>query len=58
MDGNGCVVSFILLCVDGLSSYVTDFKKVFRNPIHTGKAWRPNLEQQQGLLLGQSLPLA
>ncbi|WP_040334209.1 DDE-type integrase/transposase/recombinase [Candidatus Magnetobacterium casense] len=56
----------ILVCVDGLSSYVTAFKKVFRTPIHTepapdlnrGKVGRPHLEPQQGLLLGQSLPLA
>ncbi len=47
------ISSSILLCVDGLSSYVTAFKKVFRNPIHTGKAGRPHLEPQQGLLLGQ-----
>jgi len=43
----------ILVCVDGLASYVTAFRRVFRRPVHTGKPGRPRLEAEQGLLLGQ-----
>ncbi len=43
----------ILVCVDGLSSYVTAFLRVFRNPIYTGLRGRPRLVLAQGLLLGQ-----
>ena len=31
----------ILVCVDGLASYVTAFLKIFREPIHTGRRGRP-----------------
>lgn len=43
----------ILVCVDGLASYVTAFVKGFRHPVRTGKVGRPPLEEEQGLLLGQ-----
>jgi len=43
----------ILVCVDGLASYVTAFLRVFRHPIPTGKRGRPRLVVEQGLLLGQ-----
>lgn len=43
----------ILVCVDGLSSYVTAFLRVFRNPVYTGKRGRPRLVIERGLLLGQ-----
>jgi transposase-like protein len=43
----------ILVCVDGLSSYVSAFRKVFRRPVLTGKAGRPRLEAEEGLLIGQ-----
>ncbi len=43
----------ILVCVDGLSSYVTAFLRVFRNPVHTGRRGRPRLVLAQGLRLGQ-----
>lgn len=33
----------LLLCVDGLASYVSTIKQVFRNPIFTGKPGRPRL---------------
>jgi hypothetical protein len=33
----------ILVCVDGLASYVTAFLKIFRQPIHTGRRGRPRL---------------
>ena len=42
-----------LVCVDGLASYVTAFVRVFRDPVHTGKAGRPRLAAIPGLLLGQ-----
>ncbi|HLE80719.1 MAG TPA: hypothetical protein VJA25_05470 [Dehalococcoidia bacterium] len=43
----------ILVCVDGLSSYVTAFLRVFRKPVRTGRKGRPRLVLEKGLLLGQ-----
>ncbi len=43
----------ILVCVDGLSSYVTAFLQLFRNPVHTSRRGRPRLVLAQGLMLGQ-----
>src|SRR5918999_2623220 len=43
----------ILVCVDGLASYVTAFLHVFRDPVHTGHRGRPRLVLEEGLLLGQ-----
>jgi uncharacterized membrane protein (UPF0136 family) len=43
----------ILVCVDGLASYVTCFLRVFRHPIYTGKRGRPRLVIEPGLLIGQ-----
>jgi transposase-like protein len=43
----------LLVCVDGLSSYVTAFRRVFRNPVHTGRRGRPRLVLAAGLQLGQ-----
>jgi transposase-like protein len=43
----------ILVCVDGLSSYVTAFLRVFRNPIRTGKVGRPRLVLEKTLMLGR-----
>jgi hypothetical protein len=37
------VTPAILVCVDGLASYVTVFLKVFRQPIRTGRRGRPRL---------------
>jgi len=49
-----CAVSAaILVCVDGLASYVTAFRRVFRRPVHTGRRGRPRLIAEPGLLLGQ-----
>ncbi len=49
-----CALSMgILVCVDGLASYVTAFLRVFRNPVHTGRRGRPRLVLEKGLLLGQ-----
>ena len=43
----------ILVCVDGLASYVTAFVRVFRHRVHTGRPGRPRLEEEPGLLIGQ-----
>ena len=43
----------LLVCVDGLSSYVTAFRRVFRNPVHTGRRGRPRLVLAAGFQLGQ-----
>jgi transposase-like protein len=43
----------ILVCVDGLASYVTAVLRVFRHPVYTGRRGRPRLVLAQGLLLGQ-----
>src|SRR5512144_1996143 len=43
----------LLVCVDGLASYVTAFVRVFRDPVHTGRVGRPRLAAIPGLLLGQ-----
>jgi transposase-like protein len=43
----------ILVCVDGLSSYVTAFRRAFRHPVRTGRRGRPRLEPDPGFLLGQ-----
>jgi transposase-like protein len=43
----------ILVCVDGLASYVTAFRQGFRHRVLTGKPGRPRLEAEAGLLIGQ-----
>jgi transposase-like protein len=43
----------LLVCVDGLASYVTAFARVFRDPARTGRRGRPRLVAIPGLLLGQ-----
>jgi transposase-like protein len=43
----------LLVCVDGLASYVTAFTRVFRDPMRTGQPGRPRLKALPGLLLGQ-----
>lgn len=42
-----------LISVDGLASYVTAVRRVFRRPIYTGKPGRPRLKPEEGWLLGQ-----
>ncbi len=41
----------ILVCVDGLSSYVTAFRRAFRVPVRTGRPGRPRLVLPDGFLL-------
>jgi transposase-like protein len=43
----------VLVCVDGLSSYITAFRRVFRDPVHTGRRGRPRLVLAAGFQLGQ-----
>ena len=43
----------VLVCVDGLASYVTAFLRVFRTPVYTGRRGRPRLVLAAGFLLGQ-----
>ena len=43
----------LLVCVDGLASYVTAFGRVFRTPVYTGRRGRPRLVLAAGFLLGQ-----
>jgi len=43
----------LLICVDGLASYVTAVSRVFRDPVRTGRRGRPRLVPTAGLLLGQ-----
>jgi hypothetical protein len=43
----------ILVCVDGLASYVTAFPKVFRQPVSTGRRGRPRLILPDGFQLAQ-----
>lgn len=43
----------LLLCFDGLSSYLTACRQVFRSPLHTGKPGRPRLLPWPDICLGQ-----
>jgi hypothetical protein len=43
----------ILVCVDGLASYVTAFLKVFRQPVYTGRRGRPRLVLPDGFQFAQ-----
>jgi hypothetical protein len=47
------VTPAILVCVDGLASYVTAFPKVFRQPVYTGRRGRPRLILPDGFQLAQ-----
>jgi transposase-like protein len=43
----------LLICVDGLASYVTAFWRAFREKAHTGRRGRPPYRLRGGVLLGQ-----
>ena len=50
----GCAMTpAILVCVDGLASYVTAFLKVFRQPVYTGRRGRPRLVLPDGFQFAQ-----
>jgi transposase-like protein len=43
----------LLICVDGLASYVTAFGRAFREKVYTGRRGRPPYRLPRGVLLGQ-----
>jgi len=43
----------LLLCFDGLSSYLSACRQVFRSPLRTGKPGRPRLIPWPDICLGQ-----
>jgi hypothetical protein len=45
----------LLLCTDGLRSYVTQARRVFRDPRRTGRRGRPRLVLPAGLMLAQAV---
>ena len=45
----------LLLCVDGLRSYVTQARHVFREPARIGKPGRPRLALPAGLMIAQAV---
>ncbi len=51
--GLGGVGTGLLVCVDGLASYVTAFRRAFRVPVRTGRIGRPRLVLPEGFLFGQ-----
>jgi hypothetical protein len=53
--GAGGVGTGLLVCVDGLASYVTAFRRAFRVPVHTGRVGRPRLVLPDGFLVGQAV---
>jgi transposase-like protein len=45
----------IMVCVEGLASYVTAGLRVFRHPVRTGRRGRPRLVVEHGWLVGQGV---
>jgi hypothetical protein len=45
----------MLLCVDGLASYVTQARRVFREAVRTGRPGRPRLVLPAGVLIAQAV---
>jgi len=43
----------LLVCTDGLSSYINALRRAWRKPCYTGKRGRPRLVAAPGLLVGQ-----
>lgn len=43
----------VLVCTDGFAGYLTAFRRAWRTPEYTGRAGRPRLVAEAGLLLGQ-----
>ena len=46
-------VATVLLCVDGLSSYVSQARRVFRDPQRAGRGGRPRLVLPDGVCIAQ-----
>jgi hypothetical protein len=53
--GVGGIGTGLLVCVDGLASYVTAITRAFRLPVHTGRVGRPRLVLPEGFLLAQAV---
>ena len=45
----------VLLCADGLSSYVSQARLVFREAVRTGQAGRPRLVLPEGVMIAQTV---
>jgi transposase-like protein/IS1 family transposase len=43
----------LLVCTDGLVSYIRAIRETFRDPIHTGKGGRPRLRPWRNVLIAQ-----
>jgi transposase-like protein len=43
----------LLVCTDGLVSYIRAVRETFRDPVHTGKGGRPRLRPWRNILLAQ-----
>ncbi len=50
----GCALpARLLVAMDGLAAYVGAFRRALRDPLRTGKPWRPCLIPWEGIVLGQ-----
>jgi len=45
----------VLLCADGLGSYVSQARRVFREAVRTGRAGRPRLVLPEGVMIAQTV---
>jgi transposase-like protein/IS1 family transposase len=43
----------LLVCTDGLVSYIRAIREIFRDPVHTGKGGRPRLRPWRHVLIAQ-----
>ena len=43
----------LLICTDGLVSYIRAIRETFRDPVHTGKGGRPRLRPWRNVLIAQ-----
>jgi transposase-like protein/IS1 family transposase len=43
----------LLICTDGLVSYIRAIRETFRAPVHTGKGGRPRLQRWRNVLIAQ-----
>ena len=43
----------LLVCTDGLVSYIRAIRETFRDPVHTGKGGRPRLRPWRNVLIAQ-----
>src|SRR5262249_57708100 len=43
----------LLICTDGLCSYIRAIRETFRDPVHTGTGGRPRLRSWRNILIAQ-----